>query len=102
MAPLRVRQRDRLPELLGVAPMNPRSSNSSLPKPGRSAYGVVTAVVLLLIPVVVLSGGTWLQDFLNFGAGVLSLVCLTCSVIWGLVAQDRMILNTRQRIIGQG
>ncbi|MFJ7073237.1 cytochrome b/b6 domain-containing protein [Streptomyces sp. NPDC098781] len=41
-------------------------------------------------------------EFLNFGAGVLSLVCLTCSVIWGLVAQDRMILNTRQRIIAQG
>ncbi|MFI2432134.1 ferric reductase-like transmembrane domain-containing protein [Streptomyces sp. NPDC018693] len=40
-------------------------------------------------------------EFLNFGAGVLSLVCLTCSVIWGLVAQDRMILSTRQRITGQ-
>ncbi|WP_328430578.1 ferric reductase-like transmembrane domain-containing protein [Streptomyces sp. NBC_00443] len=40
-------------------------------------------------------------EFLNFGAGVLSLVCLTCSVIWGLIAQDRMILNTRQRIIAQ-
>ncbi|WP_405582555.1 cytochrome b/b6 domain-containing protein [Streptomyces sp. NBC_01092] len=82
--------------------MNPRRSNSSLPSPGRSAYGVATAAVLLLIPLVVLLGGTWLQEFLNFGAGVLSLVCLTCSVIWGLVAQDRMILNTRQRIIAQG
>ncbi|MET9966007.1 ferric reductase-like transmembrane domain-containing protein [Streptomyces sp. NPDC006356] len=82
--------------------MNPRRSNSSLPKPGRSAYGVATAAVLLLIPLVVLIGGSWLTEFLNFGAGVLSLVCLTCSVIWGLVAQDRMILNTRQRIIAQG
>ncbi|MFE0516897.1 cytochrome b/b6 domain-containing protein [Streptomyces sp. NPDC058964] len=82
--------------------MNPRRSNSSLPKPGRSAYGVASAVVLLLIPVVVVNGGTWLQDFLNFGAGVLSLVSLTCSVIWGLVAQDRLILDTRQRIVAQG
>ncbi|MER6420807.1 cytochrome b/b6 domain-containing protein [Streptomyces sp. NPDC001137] len=82
--------------------MNPRRSNTSLPRPGRSAYGVASAVVLLLIPVVVLLGGEWLQQFLNFGAGVLSLVCLTCSVIWGLVAQDRLILNTRQRIIAQG
>ncbi|GGZ72098.1 cytochrome b/b6 domain-containing protein [Streptomyces echinoruber] len=82
--------------------MNPRRSNSSLPKPGRSAYGVATAVVLVLIPVVVLNGGNWLQDFLNFGAGVLSLVSLTCSVIWGLVAQDRIFLNIRQRIIAQG
>lgn len=82
--------------------MNPRRSGSTLPRPGRSAYGVATAAVLLLIPVVVLAGGNQLQDFLNFGAGVLSLVSLTCSVIWGLIAQDRLILNTRQRIVAQG
>ncbi|MEU6574030.1 cytochrome b/b6 domain-containing protein [Streptomyces sp. NPDC046805] len=81
--------------------MNPRRSTSSLPKPGRSAYGVASAVALLLIPVVVLVGGDRLRDFLNFGAGVLSLVSLSCSVIWGLVAQDRIFLNTRQRIVGQ-
>ncbi|MFI1047539.1 cytochrome b/b6 domain-containing protein [Streptomyces griseoruber] len=82
--------------------MNPLLNNSSIPKPGRSAYGVASAVVLVLIPIVVLAGGDQVQAFLNFGAGVLSLVCLTCSVIWGLVAQDRLILNTRQRIIAQG
>ncbi|SEF06300.1 cytochrome b/b6 domain-containing protein [Streptomyces sp. Ag109_O5-10] len=81
--------------------MNPRRSNSSLPKPGRSAWGVASAVVLLLIPVVVLTGGSQFQSFLNFGAGVLSLVSLSCSVIWGLIAQDRIFLNTRQRIVGQ-
>ncbi|MGV9254159.1 cytochrome b/b6 domain-containing protein [Streptomyces sp. NPDC003697] len=81
--------------------MNARRSNSTLPKPGRSAYGVASAVVLLLIPVIVLVGGDRAQDFLNFGAGVLSLVSLSCSVIWGLVAQDRIFLNTRQRIVGQ-
>jgi DMSO/TMAO reductase YedYZ heme-binding membrane subunit len=62
---------------------------------------VASAVVLLLIPVAVLVGGDRFRDFLNFGAGVLSLVSLSCSVIWGLVAQDRVFLNTRQRIIGQ-
>ncbi|MFJ9161437.1 cytochrome b/b6 domain-containing protein [Streptomyces griseoviridis] len=81
--------------------MNPRRSTSTLPKPGRSAYGVASAVVLVLIPVVVLVGGDRFRDFLNFGAGVLSLVSLSCSVIWGLVAQDRIFLNTRQRIVGQ-
>ncbi|MGF1239037.1 cytochrome b/b6 domain-containing protein [Streptomyces sp. 2-6] len=81
--------------------MNRRRSNSSLPKPGRSAYGVASAVVLLLIPVAVLVGGSQFREFLNFGAGVLSLVSLSCSVIWGLVAQDRIFLNTRQRIVGQ-
>jgi len=82
--------------------MNPRRKNSSLPQPGRSAYGIATAAVLLLIPLVVLLGGSQVQNFLNFGAGVLSLVSLSCSVIWGLVAQDRIILNTRQRIVAQG
>ncbi|MEU2284701.1 cytochrome b/b6 domain-containing protein [Streptomyces sp. NPDC013178] len=81
--------------------MNPRRSNSSLPQPGRSAYGVASAVVLVLIPVIVLVGGDRFREFLNFGAGVLSLVSLSCSVIWGLVAQDRIFLNTRQRIVGQ-
>ncbi|WP_328338582.1 cytochrome b/b6 domain-containing protein [Streptomyces violaceus] len=40
-------------------------------------------------------------EFLNFGAGVLSLVCLSCSVIWGLVAQDRVLLDARRRILAQ-
>ncbi|WP_329227794.1 cytochrome b/b6 domain-containing protein [Streptomyces canus] len=82
--------------------MNPRSTSSTLPRTGRSAYGVATAVFLLAIPLVVVYGGVPLQDFLNFGAGVVTLVLLTCSVIWGLVAQDRLILNTRQRIVAQG
>ncbi len=81
--------------------MNPRRNGSTLPRPGRSAYGVATAVILLLIPVVVLAGGNGVRDFLNFGAGVLSLVALSCSVIWGLVATDRLFLNTRQRLVAQ-
>ncbi|WP_406169008.1 cytochrome b/b6 domain-containing protein [Streptomyces sp. NBC_00996] len=81
--------------------MNPRRNNSSLPRPGRSAYGALTAAALLLIPMVVLVGGDGLRDFLNFGAGVLSLVALTCSVVWGLVATDRLFLNTRQRLVAQ-
>ncbi|MFE7762909.1 cytochrome b/b6 domain-containing protein [Streptomyces sp. NPDC057438] len=48
-----------------------------------------------------LVGGDAYREFLDFGAGVLSLVSLTCSVLWGLVAQDRTLLTVRQRIIGQ-
>jgi DMSO/TMAO reductase YedYZ heme-binding membrane subunit len=81
--------------------MNPRRNNSSLPQPGRSAYGAASAAALLLIPLIVLLGGDGVRDFLNFGAGVLSLVALTCSVVWGLVATDRLFLNTRQRLIAQ-
>ncbi|MBT3154378.1 cytochrome b/b6 domain-containing protein [Streptomyces sp. CHD11] len=43
----------------------------------------------------------WLAEFLSFGVGVLSLVCLSCSVIWGLIAQDRILLGPRQRILAQ-
>lgn len=81
--------------------MDPRSNGSTLPRPGRSAYGLATAAILLLIPIVVLAGGNGVRDFLNFGAGVLSLVALSCSVIWGLVATDRLFLNTRQRLVAQ-
>src|SRR5262245_17804347 len=81
--------------------MNPPRSTSSLPRSGRSAYGVASAVALLLIPVVVLAGGDAVRDFLSFGAGVLCLVSLSCSVVWGLVAQDRIFLNIRQRIVAQ-
>ncbi|MEU3251587.1 ferric reductase-like transmembrane domain-containing protein [Streptomyces sp. NPDC006997] len=42
-----------------------------------------------------------ITEYLNFGVGVLSLVCLTCSVIWGLVAQDRILLDARRRILAQ-
>ncbi|MEE1766125.1 cytochrome b/b6 domain-containing protein [Streptomyces sp. SP18BB07] len=81
--------------------MNRPRSNSSLPQTGRSAYGIATAAALLLIPVSVLVGGDAYREFLDFGAGVLSLVSLTLSVLWGLVAQDRTLLTVRQRIIGQ-
>ncbi|MFE9681629.1 cytochrome b/b6 domain-containing protein [Streptomyces sp. NPDC002701] len=81
--------------------MNSRRNNSSLVRPSRSVQGGATAAVLLLIPLVVVIGGDGLRDFLNFGAGVLSLVALTLSVLWGLVATDRVFLNTRQRLIAQ-
>ncbi|WP_030418301.1 cytochrome b/b6 domain-containing protein [Streptomyces sp. SCSIO 75703] len=47
------------------------------------------------------TAGDTFAEFLNFGAGVLSLVFLSCSVIWGLVAQDRVVLDTRRRIMAQ-
>ncbi|MFE7075894.1 cytochrome b/b6 domain-containing protein [Streptomyces sp. NPDC057620] len=81
--------------------MNSRRNNSTLSRPSRSVQGGVMAAVLLLIPVSVVVGGDAFRDFINFGAGVLSLVALTCSVLWGLVATDRVFLNTRQRLIAQ-
>ncbi|MEW2412960.1 hypothetical protein AB0953_04415 [Streptomyces sp. NPDC046866] len=45
---------------------------------------------------------THLWDFLDFGAGVLSLVSLTSAVLWGLAATDRVLLTSGHRLVAQG
>ncbi|MFD7080469.1 hypothetical protein ACFYXV_07470 [Streptomyces sp. NPDC002181] len=40
-------------------------------------------------------------DFLDFGAGVLSLVSLTSAVLWGLAATDRTVLTSGHRLVAQ-
>ncbi|MFI6639765.1 hypothetical protein [Streptomyces sp. NPDC050504] len=42
-----------------------------------------------------------LSAALDFTAGVLALVCLTASVVWGLLATDRLLLSSRQRLVAQ-
>ncbi|MGW7099586.1 hypothetical protein ACWGH1_09305, partial [Streptomyces sp. NPDC054883] len=43
-----------------------------------------------------------LWDFLDYGAGVLSLVSLTSTVLWGLAATDRTLLASGHRLVAQG
>lgn len=43
-----------------------------------------------------------LWDFLDYGAGVLSLVSLTSAVLWGLAATDRTLFASGHRIAAQG
>lgn len=45
---------------------------------------------------------TRLWDFLDYGAGVLSLVSLTGAVLWGLAATDRTLLASAHRLAAQG
>ncbi|MGP3772122.1 cytochrome b/b6 domain-containing protein [Streptomyces sp. SDT5-1] len=63
--------------------------------------GLLSAAVVLLLPVLVASGSDAVRATLDFGAGVLSLVSLTSSVVWGLVASDRVFLTSRQRLLAQ-
>ncbi len=42
---------------------------------------------------------TW--DFLDWGAGVVALVCLTGAVLWGLAATDRLVLHPGHRLLAQ-
>ncbi|MEW1636991.1 hypothetical protein AB0469_23290 [Streptomyces sp. NPDC093801] len=43
-----------------------------------------------------------LWEFLDFGVGVLSLVSLTATVLWGLAATDRAVLGSGHRLLAQG
>ncbi|KAA6221661.1 hypothetical protein CP973_06480 [Streptomyces albofaciens JCM 4342] len=60
------------------------------------------AVVLLFLAVATRAGAPRRAlDFLDFGAGVLALVSLTGTVLWGLAATDRMLLHSGHRLVAQ-
>ncbi|MGP3689572.1 hypothetical protein ACTVZO_33580 [Streptomyces sp. IBSNAI002] len=60
------------------------------------------AALASLIVVVRADALSRLWDFLDYGAGVLSLVSLTATVLWGLVATDRVLLEPGHRLLAQG
>ncbi|MFF1683940.1 MULTISPECIES: cytochrome b/b6 domain-containing protein [unclassified Streptomyces] len=80
----------------------PRRRIRPSPAPSRTTRGALCAAALLLIPLVVLVGSDAFRAALDFTTGVLSLVSLTASVVWGLVASDRLFLTSRQRLLSQG
>ncbi|MFF3976755.1 hypothetical protein [Streptomyces sp. NPDC001828] len=83
-------------------PLRPRQ-NPARGRPARrgglsaAALGVVA---LLIPPLALLSSGA-LRAALDFTSGVLSLVSLTASVAWGLLATDRLFLTPRDRLMAQ-
>ncbi|MCJ1676053.1 hypothetical protein MTF65_01470 [Streptomyces sp. APSN-46.1] len=71
------------------------------PRPAALALGALAA--LLSLAVAARAGAlTRLWDFLDYGAGVLSLVSLTSAVLWGLAATDRTLLTSGHRLLAQG
>ncbi|MFE3830811.1 hypothetical protein [Streptomyces sp. NPDC059092] len=84
-----------LPRKSGASP-NPESGNS------RQIQGIATAAALVLVPLLAVVGGDAFQAFIDFGAGVLSLLSLSGAVVWGLIATDRLLLAPRQRLLAQG
>ncbi|MEV6262200.1 hypothetical protein AB0M42_15815 [Streptomyces sp. NPDC051784] len=68
----------------------------------RPARGGLIVAALILLPLLAVAGSDGLRDALDFTTGVLTLVSLTASVAWGLLATDRMFLSTRQRLVCQG
>ncbi|MFI5979481.1 hypothetical protein ACIBEA_01250 [Streptomyces sp. NPDC051555] len=71
------------------------------PHPGALAAAALAALVSL--GVAAQAGAlSHLWDFLDYGAGVLSLVSLTSAVLWGLAATDRTLFASGHRLAAQG
>ncbi|MCF6523854.1 hypothetical protein [Streptomyces sp. JJ36] len=71
-------------------------------RPGRlnTLFAAAVAVALLLTVGDRAMGRLW--AFLDFGAGVLALVSLTATTLWGMAAGDRLLLGPDHRLLAQG
>ncbi|WP_330261346.1 hypothetical protein [Streptomyces sp. NBC_00539] len=68
-----------------------------------AALSAAALAGLVSLTVAVRAGAlTRLWEFLDYGAGVLSLVSLTSTVLWGLAATDRTLLASGHRLVAQG
>ncbi|MEU6988887.1 hypothetical protein ABZ946_36770 [Streptomyces sp. NPDC046324] len=86
--------------------MNPHRKIRSTPAQrtglSRPVQGGISVAALVIIPLLALGGSDGFRAALDFTSGVLSLVSLTASVAWGLIATDRLLLSTRHRLLAQG
>ncbi|MFE7807319.1 hypothetical protein ACFU51_22185 [Streptomyces sp. NPDC057430] len=86
--------------------MNPHRKIRSTPAErtglSRPVQGGISAAALVIIPLLAIFGSDGFRAALDFTSGVLSLVSLTASVAWGLIATDRLLLSTRHRLLAQG
>ncbi|MEU3409613.1 hypothetical protein ABZ766_37495 [Streptomyces sp. NPDC006670] len=76
-----------------------------LPASGRlrpSALCAAGAALVSLLVAVRAGALSHLWEFLDYGVGVLSLVSLTATVLWGLAATDRAVLGSGHRLLAQG
>ncbi|MGW1764178.1 hypothetical protein ACWCQL_08820 [Streptomyces sp. NPDC002073] len=78
----------------------------SRPRPRRPGHLRLKALAasLLLFLLVAADAGAYgrIRAFLDYGAGVLALVSLTATVLWGLAATDRRLLRSDHRLVAQG
>ncbi|WP_329120661.1 hypothetical protein [Streptomyces sp. NBC_01353] len=68
----------------------------------RPVQGGLSVAALVIIPLLAVGGSDSFRAALDFTSGVLSLVSLTASVAWGLIATDRLLLSPRHRLLAQG
>ncbi|MFJ6793034.1 hypothetical protein [Streptomyces sp. NPDC091268] len=78
----------------------PLLSAAGGPHPAALCAGALAALASLAVAA--RAGAlSHLWDFLDYGAGVLSLVSLTSAVLWGLAATDRTLFTSGHRITAQ-
>ncbi|MCP3817673.1 hypothetical protein NLX86_05845 [Streptomyces sp. A3M-1-3] len=85
--------------------MNPHRkirSTRAVPPVSRNPRIATLVAAVLLIPLIAVVGSDDFRLALDFTTGVLSLVSLTASVAWGLLATDRLLLSPRHRLVAQG
>ncbi|MGW2204279.1 hypothetical protein [Streptomyces sp. NPDC001774] len=86
--------------------MNPHRKIRSTPAErtglSRPVQGGISVAALVIIPLLAIGGSDGFRAALDFTSGVLSLLSLTASVAWGLIATDRLLLSTRHRLLAQG
>ncbi|MFJ6697714.1 hypothetical protein ACIQM4_16815 [Streptomyces sp. NPDC091272] len=87
---------------MNPSPPRPNLRHKAVTAPRRPLPRTLPTAALLLVPLLVLLGGDELRAALDFTTGVLTLVSLTASVAWGLLATDRLLLRPRHRLVAQG
>ncbi|MEU6342804.1 cytochrome b/b6 domain-containing protein [Streptomyces sp. NPDC046977] len=83
-------------------PLPASATLSGALRTARSPRVWATAGTAAALLVLAFTAGPALRAFLDFGAGVLTLVSLSCTVIWGLVSTDTVFLGPRERLVTQG
>lgn len=68
---------------------------------GRIGTGILISVAVFALFTILVGLSPLVQDFLDFGAGVLALVSLSSAVLWGLASTDRKLLYPEHRLVTQ-
>ncbi|MCM2428450.1 hypothetical protein [Streptomyces sp. RKAG337] len=78
--------------------VNDRAGPGSARTVLRIAVGTATTAGVLILA---LTSGPGMRGYLRFTSGVLTLVSLTATVVWGLISTDRALLGPRHRLLAQ-
>ncbi|MEU9606880.1 hypothetical protein [Streptomyces sp. NPDC048057] len=80
-----------------------KSRSSPVPRagPSRAVRGGLLVAAAVCLPLLAVGSGDDVRAALDSTTGVLSLVALTASIAWGLLATDRLLLSPRHRLVAQ-